>query len=667
MRTLTIKKKLILLLLLLPLLPVLIFSIYFTSEMRKEAVLSFTSSTARELKQVNQAFAFFINGLEHTAKLVARTPVFLEADDLLPNLAAGEDPSATYNNPQDSVKKAINALARATEANPFIATAFLGTEQGAFLSHNLETMPSPGFETRGRGWYKSALSKGGTIVSSAYESAIGTSVVTIATPYSFPGGNTAGVLGIDIDLSSLTKVIENSTIGRTGYIILVQKDGTILANPHNKESNFKKLSSLKVPAFADLKKMEDSATEITIDKERYLATVYISPQLGYRFIGLIAKDEVMEKALFMQKVMMILAAGFILLFTLLALWLASGIVNPLNRVAVLVQEIEKGGDLTKRLTIEKDDEVGSLSRLFNAFIEKLHRIIEELRENSTNLSNSATLLTDVSSTLLNNSEETAQRTTTVASSAEEMNANLSGVAAAMEQSSVNTNVVASAAEQMRSTIGGIARKSGQAKEVSTTAVTKTKEASSFMKELDGAANKIGKVTEAITEISEQTNLLALNATIEAARAGEAGKGFAVVANEIKELAKQTAEATFEISNLVGDVQETTNRTGNSIGTIEEIINKVNEIISDIANEVDEQSSATEEIVINIGQVSAGIQEVNENVNQSSQAVASITKEIVEVSVSAKNINKSSKNVSTSAQDLAQNATTLQEIVRRFKL
>jgi methyl-accepting chemotaxis protein len=130
-----------------------------------------------------------------------------------------------------------------------------------------------------------------------------------------------------------------------------------------------------------------------------------------------------------------------------------------------------------------------------------------------------------------------------------------------------------------------------------------------MVELGGAANKIGKVTETITEISEQTNLLALNATIEAARAGEAGKGFAVVANEIKELAKQTAEATLDIKTLIDDVQNTTRSTGGEI-------NRISEVISG----------------------------VNENVNQSSTMSSVISQDITGVSSAAQNITSRSNEV-----------------------
>ncbi len=667
MRTLTIKRKLVFLLVLLPLFPVLFFSFYFTRDMKKEAVLSFVSSTHHELKQINQGFVFFMDGLKDTAKLVAKNPVFLKADGMMPNLSQGEDPAATYENLQGAVKESVAVLKRTNDTSSVISVVFLGTERGEFLSHNLETMPAPGFETRGRSWYKNAISQGDSIISPVYKSGLGDIVVTVASPYSFANGKVAGVIGMDVNLADLSKVIKNCTIGASGYVILVQNDGTILADPRKQENNFKNISSLDIPAFNNLKELGNNAKEVIIDGKKYLATAYISPQFDYRFIGLIAKEEVMAKAFFIQKTVGILAVCLIIFFSLLALWLANGIVTPLKKVASLVQDIEEEGDLTKRLVVEKDDEIGSLTRLFNAFIDKLHHIITELKENSTDLNNSSILLTNVSGNLLNNVETTTQRSTNVASSTEEMNTNLSGVAAAMEQSSVNTNAVASAAEQMRSTIGSISARSGQAREISANAVTKTKEASSFMKELDSAASKINKVTETITEISEQTNLLALNATIEAARAGGAGKGFAVVANEIKELAKQTAEATLEISNLVSDVQSTTTHTGDSIGNIEEIINKVNDLISDIADEVDEQSTATEEIVNNISQVSIGIQEVNKNVNQSSQAVASITEEIVEVSMSAKNINQNTRDVSESAKELATHSTVLKKIVERFKV
>ena len=118
-------------------------------------------------------------------------------------------------------------------------------------------------------------------------------------------------------------------------------------------------------------------------------------------------------------------------------------------------------------------------------------------------------------------------------------------------------------------------------------------------QLGATADKIGKVTETITDISEQTNLLALNATIEAARAGKAGKGYAVVANEIKDLAKQTAEATVDIKNIVDNIQATSKTTEKGIEQIGTVIGEVNDIVGTVATAVEEQTAATQEIAGNI--------------------------------------------------------------------
>ncbi|BDD87384.1 methyl-accepting chemotaxis protein [Desulfofustis limnaeus] len=350
-------------------------------------------------------------------------------------------------------------------------------------------------------------------------------------------------------------------------------------------------------------------------------------------------------------------------------WLITrSIVTPINAAIVNLRDIAEGeGDLTKRLPIVSNDEVGELARWFNTFIERLQEMIRRIADNSQTVGTSSRELSHISETLLSSAEETSQRAGNVATAAEEMSANLNNVAAAMEQSATNSNMVASAAEEMSSTINEIAENAERARGISTEAVTQAQGASEKMTALGEAANKIGRVTETITEISEQTNLLALNATIEAARAGEAGKGFAVVANEIKELAKQTASATLDIKKLIEDVQTMTHSTGGEIGRISEIIGNVNEIVGTIATAVEEQTATTSEIAANIAQASEGIQEVNENVNNSSTASVTISEDIATVSAAANSISKSSNDIKKSAGTLLERSSELNDIVARFKV
>ena len=160
---------------------------------------------------------------------------------------------------------------------------------------------------------------------------------------------------------------------------------------------------------------------------------------------------------------------------------------------------------------------------------------------------------------------------------------------------------------------------------------------SRVKELGDAAREIGKVTETITAISEQTNLLALNATIEAARAGEAGKGFAVVANEIKELAKQTADATLDISRKIDITRQSTSATAKDITEITAVIDDINEIVAQIASAVEEQSATTQEVTENLSQAFTGIGEVNANISYGATAAGEIARDITYVNSAAAEI------------------------------
>ncbi len=366
--------------------------------------------------------------------------------------------------------------------------------------------------------------------------------------------------------------------------------------------------------------------------------------------------------------MLIIAGLIFAIIIVLNIIIVFGITSGFKQLINNFRDVAEGeGDLTKRLDIRSRDELGELAKLFNSFLAKLQGIIKQIAESSVSVGTSSTELATISEDLLSSSDDTSQRANNVATSSEEMSANLNNVAAAMEQSSTNTNMVASAAEEMTATINEIAENAERARSVSTDAVEQAHSASEKMAELGLAADKIGKVTETITEISDQTNLLALNATIEAARAGEAGKGFAVVANEIKELARQTAAATLSIKTLIDDVQGTSKTTREEISQISSVIGGVNEIVATIATAVEEQSAATREIANNISQASEGIQEVNENVSQSSTVAANITQDISQVSSAARRISQSSIEVKDSAAKLQARSAELSAIVGRFKV
>lgn len=349
-----------------------------------------------------------------------------------------------------------------------------------------------------------------------------------------------------------------------------------------------------------------------------------------------------------------------------AVLLTRAITRPVRGVVSFVQELA-GGNFTRTLEVTHQDEIGMMTLALNDMVKQLGTMIGDIGKGVGTLSGSSSELASVSDQLSSAARQTSQKSETVSVAAEEMSANINNVSAAMEQSATNTNMVAAATEEMTATVKEIAESAASARGVSEEAVQKSQSTMEKMNELGDGANRIGKVTETITEISEQTNLLALNATIEAARAGEAGKGFAVVANEIKELAKQTASATVDIKTQIENMQKTTEITVADMNEISTVIDNINQIINGIASAVEEQSVSTSEIVENVSQTSQGISEVNESVAQSTAVVADIAREIAAINSASSEVDKSSDQVQKSASELSDLALRLDEMVKRFRV
>ncbi len=356
-------------------------------------------------------------------------------------------------------------------------------------------------------------------------------------------------------------------------------------------------------------------------------------------------------------------AGFAAFGQVMTNSLIQNLYLPFNTILKTLEEIAKG-DMTKRIEIDAKGELQIIANNINSMISNFSKTLNSMNQNISENIEKVEKLSVLSMQMSEKADNSSQKADLVATSTEKMNTTMASIAGAVNQATASMGLVATAIESNTEVINEVSRHSEKARSTTSDAVVTAKTTAKKVEELGRAAMNISKVTETITEISEQTNLLALNATIEAARAGEAGKGFAVVAGEIKELARQTSDATQEIKRIVEEVQNTAAGTINEIEQITVVIDDCNDIVTNIASSVEEQAVTAKEIAGNISQASKGMEETNNSISQSLESINKIFLDISEINKDSGEIRASSQKVKQSSIDLV---GALKELFKKFVL
>ncbi|WP_332827705.1 methyl-accepting chemotaxis protein [Ramlibacter sp.] len=315
------------------------------------------------------------------------------------------------------------------------------------------------------------------------------------------------------------------------------------------------------------------------------------------------------------------ALGLLLLMGLLAVLMSNSILSPLARIRANLDDMAAGdGNLTHRLPVSSQDELGELATSFNRFVDKIHGLVRQVADTTTQLSSLVGAVASQAQRSEQAMEGQRQETDQVATAINQMSAASQEVAesaqraaeAAREtdqQGQAAKRVVEQSSERIHDLVGEL-RSSGTSLE-------------NLRQDVQGIVG----VLEVIRSIADQTNLLALNAAIEAARAGEAGRGFAVVADEVRALASRTQQSTGEIQGMIDRLQSATSQSvdamqrageigedtraraaeaGASLEAISALIATINSMNAQIASAAEEQTAVAEEINRSVQQIAAGV-------------------------------------------------------------
>ncbi len=305
------------------------------------------------------------------------------------------------------------------------------------------------------------------------------------------------------------------------------------------------------------------------------------------------------------KAALVALASFILLAITVVLLVNRIVVGPLNHTLEVIKKVSRG-NLRNQVRFSVMDEMGHLAKGVNQMIESIRHLVGDMKQRSKELEDAGSELQEASNQAAASASETSAQADEIAQ-----------VSAANEE---RINSVAAANEEVTATVKEVAQSSMLSMNMVTEVSHKIDEASDTITELHRYFKQIEEVMTFIRTIADQTNLLALNATIEAARAGEAGKGFAVVANEVKQLAKQTSEATDRIVDTIQGLREMVNASVDSVKDVHEMIDPVKDIARDVSVAMEENIKAVNEISVRAQEVAASTTDSSRQIRELREAI-----------------------------------------------
>lgn len=392
-------------------------------------------------------------------------------------------------------------------------------------------------------------------------------------------------------------------------------------------------------------------------------------------------EKIDQSSLLIEYIIFLSLVICIIVALILAWWFSGKLVKPIEQIDTKLKELaSQEGDLTARLQVNSNDEIGAIATSFNNMLENLQHIINRVQKTSMEVQNA-------SENMLEKTNTSRDTTIKVQSSMSNLNASIQSQTSSMEESSTAMDDMALSVQRIAESASSVAELAVATSEHANDGSTVIQKSISQMTTIHEAVNATSEVVErlithtkyidaavqSISNIAEQTNLLALNASIEAARAGEQGKGFAVVADEVRKLAEQSKTAATDINQLLHQIQNDTETASSmmSQGRSEasegiNVIREAGSSFTTIVGQVNTVSTQIQDISATAEEMAASAEEMNASLNN----IASISNEVSSETVATAQFAEQKvivmNEMTLTAKQMKQTVGELDQLVSHFK-
>ena len=495
----------------------------------------------------------------------------------------------------------------------------------------------PTYNASQRPWFKDAMSASGLIYTDPYADATTQELMVSIGKRA----GTSSVVLADIPLTVLKDVV-NSVEMKGAVTLIMQDDSSILASTSTAVKVGQKLMDFgSLSHLVDKIKRGDRSIDYKlgdVDKVMFSEKIQYGDKNWYLLVGL-DKSVVFASLDSMAKQTIILTIICVVIAVLLTMLLLNILYRPILALKETIHTLSSGeGDLTRRLDVNSNDDLGIIAEDVNTFISHLQKMMLQIEDFSGQLVNNISSLERTStqnSTILN---QHVRETEQISTAIEEMSATANMMAQNAQESVEYTKEVSQMGSSSLRTLNN-------AKSYVDRLVSDVENTASSMSNMSDETKGINQILSVIGDIAAQTNLLALNAAIEAARAGEQGRGFAVVADEVRALASRTQESTEEIEraltklldgsqevlSLMEGTKSTCHETFNGTTEVETSLNSLTSQVGNItdlsikiATSAEEQDRVTAEISKNMSEITDIVKQLNQNDVDSSAQVNDIS-------------------------------------------